>query len=185
MSDCIITEFNYINIIKFGLNQPYNHEDISELDISEIDFAKILLHSSKKGWLECIKLLIKEIKFDFVNINKALIIAISEGHIEIVKFFKENKLIILEDDNIFRMAHLSNQFEIIKYLVETPNNNLTYNTFLSACMNNNLKIVEYLFESGKFIKNDKDIKNAINYCNNNEIINYLNSKRQWWHRLIC
>ena len=158
-----------------------------------IEIFKILIKNNKEiinflnENLEIFKKLIKnneEIINFLLDFNpeiyiKILKISIEEKNLNIIKLINnKNFNINYQNNNLLRLACISQDIEIIKYLIEN-NFIIDDNSLLISFLNNNLEIFKYLIDNGgNPFCHDKYILLKLIYDNNDnnniEIINYLN-----------
>jgi len=175
---------------KFNLNIRFIILQNKRFDIKNSNQIDLLLFiSCKNGYLELVKLLIK----NNVNINQkdnfeytALMYATINGHLEIVKLLLENGVNVNEKNNyeytVLMYATLYAKLEIIKLLIKNgvninQKNNCGLSSLILASENGHLEIVKLLIDNGANInQKDNNERNALQYAKKNnqiKIIKYL------------
>ena len=179
----------FISIRKLKFNIRFIILQHEQFDFKKINTKYLLFKSCCNGYLEIVKLLIK----NGTNINKKdnsgstpLIYACKSIDVEIVKLLVKNGANINEkDDNgntplIF--SSYNGNLEIVKLLIKNGANINQLDTYgwtplIFSSYNGNLEIVKLLIENGaNIIGKAKYGKNALQYAKENnqiEIIKYL------------
>ncbi|WUG43902.1 ankyrin repeat protein [Megavirus chiliensis] len=136
-----------------------------------------LTGASMGGYLDIVKYMIDlgaEVNFYY---GRSLNLACYNKHVDVVKYLLDNGSII--NMSTSSLDSISNQFDIIKLLVERGLDKKSMNRILiTACFCLRLNIIKYLLESGADINtdNNKPLLNAIqagNYQDNKLVIQYL------------
>ena len=138
---------------------------------------KLIEQNDFEGLIILIEIL-KETNFDFHDKKNALLFAVSNGYLEIVKYLVNRGMDITITDNIaVRWAAEHGHLDIVKYLIaqgadihardEEP--------LRWAAARGHLETVKYLVEQGADIhaQKDKALRYAVYYDGNLEVIKYL------------
>ena len=127
-------------------------------DELKFNFDKPFIKACEHGSLKIAKLFIKNEDISMETIEKAFIEAITNNHIDIVKYlFEKNKIPITEK----MLLQANSNFEMLSFLLKNGGNiNLCDEDILvNPCENNNLEIVELILEYG--FKNRNGLSLAI------------------------
>jgi ankyrin repeat protein len=109
------------------------------------------------------------------NLGPPLLLAIGEGHLDIVKYLIEMGA-INQPDYVY-IAIENGNLDIVKYLVESSFDINQHQFLIYAVMNNNLNIIEYFVDNGADIHTQNETPLYVAVDNENlDIVKYLVEK---------
>lgn len=171
------------------VRQVSTHEEPSPIGQNEFNVA--LIYACQIGDVEKINVFLEVIQFTNSIRNTALIAAIVNNELDVVKVLIEGDdngipyADIHHNDNYpLRAASLKGYIDIIKYLVKKGAR--SYKAVLWACDNGQLAVVKLLIGKYKFHKNE-NLNVAIIKAEEHgfvQIVKYLKSRKSLWKRII-